>query len=55
MAQCQTWDKWVASMRLTEGTVLCPWPRHFIICLALVQLRKAGKCPNIAEKLLTET
>ena len=35
------------------GIVLCPWLRHFILCLLLVQLGKSGKCPKTTEKLLT--
>ena len=37
---------------LTGGTALCPGARHFILCLVLLQLRKA--CPEVMnEKLLT--
>ena len=43
----------VTSSRLMGDTVLCPWARHFILCLVLVQPRKTGKCPYMAEKLLT--
>ena len=35
------------------GTVLCPLARHFILCLVLVQPRKTGKHPDMAEKLFT--
>ena len=38
----------VKGTRLTGGKVLCPWTRHFILCLVLVQHRK-----DITEKLLT--
>ena len=31
---------------------LCPWARHFILCLVLVQPRKMGH-PDMTEKLLT--
>ena len=43
------------SSSLTSGgvTVLCPWTRHFIRCLVLVQLRKTR--PDMTEKLLTRT
>ena len=52
-----TGDQRVSSSRLTAGgvSVLCPQARHFILCLALVQHRKTGHCPNVTEKLLTET
>ena len=33
---CYTCDRGVAGWRLTGGTVLCPWARHFILCLVLV-------------------
>ena len=36
---------------LTGGTALCPWERHFILCLVLVQPRKTR--PDITERLLT--
>ena len=36
--------------RLTGGTVLCPWARHFSLCFVLVQPRE--KCLDITEKLL---
>ena len=35
------------------ATVLCPWARHFIGCLVLVQLRKTH--PDRTEKLLRGT
>ena len=31
-----------ASSRLNDVTVLCPWARHFICCLVMVQPRKTG-------------
>ena len=46
-------DLGVASLRLTKGSVLCPWRSHFILCLVLVQPRKTGKHPDMTEKLLT--
>ena len=39
--------------RLTRGNALCPCARHFILCLVLVQPRKTGNHPKMAEKLLT--
>ena len=33
--------------------MLCSLARHFILCLVLVQPRKTGKHPDMAEKLLT--
>ena len=33
--QCWPWHTW--------GIVLCPWLRHFFLCLELVELRKSGK------------
>ena len=43
-------DQRVASSRLTAGgvIVLCFGATHFILCLVLVQPRKA--CPNMTEK-----
>ena len=32
--------------------LLCPGARHFIRCLALVQPKKTGNCPHMAEILL---
>ena len=43
----------VAGYSLIGVTALCPWTRHFIFCLELVQPRKTH--PNIPEKLLTGT
>ena len=40
---------WVASLRLTGVTVLCPCARHFINCLVLVQPRKTGNHPDMTE------
>ena len=33
-------DRGVAALCLTGGTALCPWARHHILCLVLVQPRK---------------
>ena len=46
-------DLRVVSLRLTEGSVLCPWGSHFILCLVRVQPRKTKKHPDVTEKLLT--
>ena len=35
-----TRDQGVAGSSLAGCTVLCPWARHFILCLVLVQPRK---------------
>ena len=43
------WDRRFTSLRLTGGTVLCPWARY----LVLVLTRKTGKHPDMTEKLLT--
>ena len=45
-------DRRVDSSSLTDGgvPVLCPWARHFIHCLLLVQPRKTG--PNITETIV---
>ena len=48
-----TRDQGVVGLSLTGGTVLCPWARHFILCLVLVQPRKTF--PDITETLLTGT
>ena len=48
MVECLTRDQGVAGSRLTRGIALCPWARHFIICLVLGQPRKT--CPDITEK-----
>ena len=37
------------------GTGLCPRVRHFILRSVLVQPRKTGNCPDMAEKLLAGT
>ena len=44
-----TQDRGVAGSSLTRGTVLCPFARHFILCLVLVQPRQT--CPDMTEKL----
>ena len=44
-------DRNVASLRLARETVLCPFARHFISCLLLVQTRKTGNHPDMKEKL----
>ena len=49
--ECLTWDQGVEGSSLTGGTALCPWARHFILCLVLVQLRKTY--PDMTEKMLT--
>ena len=38
--ECLTLDRGVAGSSLTGGIVLCPWARHFILCLVLVQFRE---------------
>ena len=50
MALCLIWDHGVTGSSLTGGTVLCPWARHHILCLLLVQ---PGKRHDLTEKLLT--
>ena len=42
-----TWDGRVTSMRLTGGTVLCPWARHFILFLVLVHPRRQENVPTL--------
>ena len=37
VVDCLTQDRGVASSSFTRGTALCPWARHFILCLALAQ------------------
>ena len=51
----QTGDPWIAySSFIASGvTVLCPWARHFIRCLVLVQAKETH--PNMPEKVLTGT
>ena len=44
-----TRDRVEASLSLTGG--MCPWARHFIFCLVLVQTWKTH--PDMTEKLLT--
>ena len=44
-----------AGSKLTGATALCLSARHFILSLVLFQPRKTGICPNMTEKLLTET
>ena len=48
VVECLTRDRRVAVSSLTWDTALCPWGRHFILCLVQVQPRKT--CPNIIEK-----
>ena len=38
--ECLAWDQGVAGLSLTRCTVLCPWARHFILYLELVQPKK---------------
>ena len=45
----------LGSSRLTEGTVLCPLPSYFILCLVLAKPSKTGECSEMIEKLLTGT
>ena len=40
VVECLTRDWGVSGSGLTRDTALCPWARHFIICLLLVQLGK---------------
>ena len=47
---CLTRDGGVAGSSLTRGALSCPWARHFILCLVLVQPRKT--CPDMTEKML---
>ena len=35
--------------------MLCPWARHIIRCLVLVQVRKTGNHSDKTEKLFTDT
>ena len=46
---CLTWDGGAAGSSLTSVTALCPWARHIIPSLVLVQPRKT---PFVAERLL---
>ena len=39
-ARPMTWDQGNAGSRITGGTELCPWSRHFILCVVLIQPRK---------------
>ena len=48
--ECWTWDQGVAGLRLTRSAALCPWVRHFILGLVLVQPRKTRPC--LTERLL---
>ena len=45
----------VIGSKLTGDTALCLSARHFILSLVLFQHRKTGICPNMTEKLFTET
>ena len=53
VVECLTQDRGVAGLSLTGVTASCPLARHFYPCLELVQPRQI--CPDITEKLLTET
>ena len=49
--ECLAWEQGVAGSSLTGGTGLCPWARHFILCLVLLKPTKTS--PGMTEKLLT--
>ena len=40
VVECLTWDPGIAGSSLTGGTALCPYAKHFILCLVQVQPRK---------------
>ena len=40
------------NLSLTGATALCPWARHFVLCLILFKPRKTS--PDMTVKLLTE-
>ena len=46
----QWWDRRVVSLRLTRGTVVCPWSRHLFSAKYCFNF---GKHPDMTEKLLT--
>ena len=48
VVECLTRDRGVAGLSLTRSTALCPWARHFILCLEIVQPRKS--CPDMTGK-----
>ena len=37
VVECLALDQGVAGSSLICGSVFCPWERHFILCLVLVQ------------------
>ena len=43
-----------ADSKLTGDTELCPWARHFILSLIVVQPKKTGNRPNITDNLLSD-
>ena len=51
LVECLNRDCGVVGLSLTGGTGLCPWARHFIFCLVMVQLKKTS--PGMTKKLLT--
>ena len=51
VVECLSRDQGVGD--LTRANALCPWARHFILCLVLVKPKKTR--PNMMEKLLTWT
>ena len=53
MIECLTRDRGVAGSSLNGGTALCPWARHLILCLVLIQPRKTR--PDMTENVLTGT
>ena len=50
VVECLTWDREIAGLSLIGGIALCPWARHFILCLVLVQPKKIH--PDMTEQLL---
>ena len=40
VVECLTRDRGAVGSSLTEGIALCPWARHFTLCLVLDQPRK---------------
>ena len=53
--QYKAGDRRVASSRLTGVSVLCPWAKHFVRFLELVEYRKTENRPHMSEKTLTGT
>ena len=49
VVECLTQDGGVADSSLNRGTVLCPYARHFILCLVHVSVHPKKTHPDMTE------